>query len=521
MMVRSLFAAAFAGMLVSPASAQEDPALSAVRSCYSAPFQLTAEQRTLLCDAVAVQGADPGLALERLDRALLKIEGPSPAHAMLLGMRASALLTVAGEDEGLRAFTAALRDYPDMPPILAGAVSELTFTAHADKAADYCIRLAQAAPQIARSLPDYFYSELARRLAASGEHERNARLVDALAAIDYVAVSPASASLFARNLVDNAVRRGDLPAAREALRTMRDPGAMVSMLADEGYRELWPDIPFAEEGAREEVLREWITALGAAARDDRSIGGGVIRALVAHHGPRPVIEGYEPVLLSVLAQEHDTSRLFDFAFWVSPLASAHLIEGDVAGAEKLYRLAVDAMSKLDSAARFNAEANLALMLVNVGRAAEALEQIDRTIAALQAMDQANRALLPMHAVRVRSLFALGRGGEAWSSLERLRQGADADIRTYVTTMLRIGRDDEARDAIVAHLNKPERYGDAIAMLQPSFAAYRTPDEVELEELIEALATDPAVLAALEGKGRVFAWEPVRFERFDLPDLSDD
>ena len=161
------------------------------------------------------------------------------------------------------------------------------------------------------------------------------------------------------------------------------------------------------------------------------------------------------------------------------------------------------------------------MLVNVGRAAEALEQIDRTIAALQAMDQANRALLPMHAVRVRSLFALGRGGEAWSSLERLRQGADADIRTYVTTMLRIGRYDEARDAIVVHLNKPERYGDAIAMLQPSFAAYRTPDEVELEELIEALATDPAVLAALEGKGRVFAWEPVRFERFDLPDLSDD
>ena len=497
--------------------------MDAARLCYATTPDLTAEQRTLFCDALAVSPQEPALRLARIERALAAIDQRSPANAMLLGTRGSLLVGMGREDDAVRAFDEALRKYPGLPPLLLQAGQALTYTDHAGDAARHWTELAKVAPELAERIEPSDLSTLIDRLRLLGRNAELRSLAAAFEAANLAADNDLLASALADELFAEARERGNVVEMRRLLPNIRNPESMRAMLADLSLRPIWSDVPWSAEERREAIVRDWISALAQERVGDDPVSGPALSALVRHLGPEPVLARFEPELLRFFdspAHPTDPAALrlrAMYAFWVAPLANAHVIAGNEAAAERLYRRAIAFYTPFDSATRLNAEANLALFLVDRGRHGEALAIVEPAIDALEANQGMNIALLQMHAVRARALKGLDRWGEAWSSMELLRRHADRAWEVYFHSLVQLDLIEEAREALVARLRSVQ-FSDALRTLQPGIAAFETPSAVDRARKIADLAEDERVRAALEGKGRLLGRNTVALDGFDLQSL---
>jgi len=497
-----------------------DPARADARECQNAPVALPPDQHVLLCAALTGP-MEPQLRLARIEAALERIKGPSTENAMLTGARVQALLALKREEEALREVRVAMQRYPRLPPLWMQATSAFTYTEYTAEAADFWVALAGFNPDAARRVPGYHWRVIRERLSTQGKPDKVLALARALEAIRYDGGSEASRSGLAEELFDAAVATGDWARAEELLPRISDPAKRGQISVDARTERLWDDVNWTDQQARAAVLRRWIEGLGEAARNDPDQGGRFIAAAVAYSDPGPVLAAYEPVLRAAMQDGAARTGDFGFAYWLAPLANAHAIAGDDAGAEALYRDALAFFSTLDNPVRLNVSANLALFLQARGRNEEALALIDSSIAELQRVGGLDGALLQMHGVRVRALAGLGREPEAWRSLELLRQNRATAPEVYLQALLGLGRYDEARDLLIELLRGQDGAMRAVAFLQPPAAPFRPPHDVAPDDAMARLRNDPLVLEALQGRGRILALEPVRIEPLELPELSPD
>jgi len=495
-----------------------DPARAAAQACAQAPFVLSAEQRSLMCTALTGP-MEPQLRLTRIEEALNRIEGPSAANAALSGARLLALVELGRRADALRETRLAMQRYPQLPPLWFQATNMFAFTEYTADAADFWIELARFNPDMARTVSGYNWRAVRNRLSAQGKPDKVRALAAALEAIGYDGDSEADRSALAEELFDEAVALGSWTRARELLPRLSDRAKLAEIAAEARTRRLWDDMAWSRAEGRDAAVRRWLEGLGAAARDDGDLGARFIALAVAHIGPEPVLAAYEPVLRA--AMQRSGARLDDFGltFWLGPMATAHAASGDDAAAEALLRDAIAFFAPLNNPVRLNASANLAQFLQLRGRNAEALELIDAAIAELQRMGGVDMALLQMHGVRARALARLDREPEAWRSVELLRQSRASVPEVYLGTLLALGRYEEARDVLVEQLRSATQYKGAVLFLQPPITAFRPPLEVVEQDWVERLRRDPAVLHALEGKGRILELDPVRVGPMELPPLT--
>src|SRR5690606_35973690 len=205
-----VFLAALSGGAPARAQGVPDPSMDAARLCYATTPDLTAEQRTLFCDALAVSPQEPALRLVRIERALAGIDQRSPANAMLLGTRGALLVGIGREDDAARAFDEALRKYPGLPPLLLHAGQALTYTDHAGDAARHWTELAKVAPELAERIEPSDLSTLIDRLRLLGRNAELRSLAAAFEAANLTADNDLLASALADELFAEARERGNL-----------------------------------------------------------------------------------------------------------------------------------------------------------------------------------------------------------------------------------------------------------------------------------------------------------------------
>lgn len=505
-----------------PASAQEAITSEEVAEQMCAAFaaQLNSEQHEAFCALLDVDPLNHSLALTRLDQAMELIPVPSPTNALLHTFRAAILLRLDNEAEAAKVFSDAIDIYRGFPPLLFSAVNALGYTAYAGDAADYWVDLAEVDPEGARRIEGAVLSSIIQQLESRSDYNRIGALVDALDAIDYDGNDPIAKVTVAEMVVDQAIYRADLARAREHLPDVLSPSGMEYILTDLEYRALWEDVPWSDPDQREAVIANWLNALAERARYDRATGGTFLLLAGGHVDPAVLVEAYRPQMMRAFAFEADDPNvLYDYAYWVAPMANAQWNSGDLAGAEETYQVALDAFTRLKNPARFNAGANFAKLLVDTGRLEEGLAMMEETIAELEAMDSSNLALLPMHAVRARALHGLGRHDEAEAALRLVTDQAVANPELALTTLLFLGQEREARDLIIERLESSINYRDAINYLQPDISGYRTPSAAANDALVDILRGNRRVMRALERRGRMLEQGPIRLEGYTPPPID--
>ena len=501
------------------AAAQEadGPAFMEDAVCYALPLALEPALRDRFCDATTGQ-LPLTERLGRLEAVIGELPASNPASAMARAMKAQILVALGRRDEALADIRATMRAFPRLPVLWIGAIEVFAFTEHAGAAADFWIELADFNPAAARAIEDYYWITLGPQLGSTGQWAKEKELAAALESIGYDGGSEAGRSLLAEVLFHAAMERGNLAGARVQLERISDPDSLLDILRNQRLSAVWEQNPWSDPSRRAPILRRWVDDLGRAATADGLQAGIFIRTVASHAGPDQVTAAYEPVLRAQMAKGAAGLEDFDFSFWLSPLATAHVIAGRPERADALYRDAVGYFATLDSPVRLNATSNYALVLQRQGRNAEAVPLIDESIEALDAAGGINGALLQMHAVRVLALEGLGRSREAEESLRVLAANRTVSFPSYVDTLLALGRYREARTALVEIL-EGNNYMLGVRLLQPSFAAFESPFDRDVRERRTRLAQDRRVRRALQGKGRVLGYEPVRLDPIALPDLA--
>jgi hypothetical protein len=156
----------------------------------------------------------------------------------------------------------------------------------------------------------------------------------------------------------------------------------------------------------------------------------------------------------------------------------------------------------------NPVANRGNLLVEQGRFAEGLTELDRSIraSARWGSDVNLNALRAMHLLRACALSELGRGATEISSTAAVQESG----RPLLVAKLALCHDDigAARAALIGGLSDKARRGDIIEALQPSeHAPFPSAYSRTMLERWNRLRADPALLAALAPYGRILP-EPV-------------
>ncbi|ABC63652.1 hypothetical protein [Erythrobacter litoralis] len=469
----------------------------------------------------ALLQTDQAKKLTALETVLADLRKPSGAYAFVAGERARTLAGVGRDDEARAEFEHLIETYPQTLPLRMLAIDALSFGSEAVAAARLWMELAATEPQAARLLDGYTLDAVSGNLEAIGRLDTQAALFLALERIGYDPGSAARASGMNYAIFTNAAEdpeREDV--ARAALAKVADPSALQSIRADAQYSAFWPAIDMSPETLTERVA-DYVGQIGrdAATTRDGATGGVFLRQAVAYGDPQAVLARYGNELERAFAASADAGNApLGFAFWVSPIAKAHLVNGQANKADALYRQAIRAFSGMDSTIKLNASANYAQFLLESGRLQEALETIEPAIAELDEREMALNARAQMLAVKVRALHLLGRLSDEEPALKAFETLARDLPALYAQTMMQIGRFDAAQRAIATNL-RGSNYRLALGYLQPSFAAHLSPSERRDEGLKGQLRYDPVIVRLLKEKGRIETYEPVRIELEQWPDIT--
>ena len=527
-MKRSFYIAVLAGSLFAslPDASKAQPsgaetALSVANAEPELPAPLEAllganERRFRPAIRRIIEDPDANQAIKDIDALMLSLNVNSPMQLFLQTYKAQRIVESGRVEEGEAAFRELMAEYPELLVIKLSAIHSLGYTTAADTAARLWIETAARHPEAARAVGGYTLGAVAGNLEARSQVD----LRDALfLALDNIGYDPGTASL--RNqmqialFTNAAADSGREDQAREALAKITNPGQLINIAAQRRFQTYWSEIdtkPASLEGKTEALLDAMKNDFVAAGNG--TAAGAFLSHAVSFTEAEAAANAYTPVLDRIMEQgEQSAYSMYDAMFWVAPLARAWEAGGSPERANSLYEKALRSFGNSRGVNRLNVSANYAVHLLENERPRKALEYIEPAIADLEASDSALTALPPMHAVRLRAYHQLGQSEQATASRQNLEANKSALLEIYIDTMLAIGEEAAAKDALLAELRSADP-SDAIAYLQLPLNRLMQPARVAAESAKEQLRQDPEVARALSAVGRVVDVSPVSVTGFD-------
>lgn len=447
-----------------------------------------------------VGGGQPEEVLPALDALLLRLNEPSQFRGYVQFLRASIL---SGGSRGLDAVAAideSIRLLPGYSGPLIVAADVYTYADRPGSAADFLMRASQIDPEIVRQIDDYQIGSLARRLAAVKDHRRLGMLSTRLLEIGWTGTGLQSKSDLAIEAIRLKVKSGDLAAARALLPDVLDPRELYTMLSENLYQPLWPDI---EKWAGPKLERQWRAYLFEArgrfaATNNPEATKDYVTALVAAGRDDVMIQDVLPLFSGKIDPDE-----MDLVFVVPSLAGALAREGRWQDVARLFQSAEAIWPLENQPNALNVFANHARFLLFEGRPAEALVVMDKAIAAAKKWGGSvnSDAIAAMHSYRYCMLQELGRQAEAGFSMAMAiaQQGVETTLEMHLCA----GNMDAARQTLLGALSREDDQGKVIRFMHaPIDGPYRSSYGAKLRQRRNQLRADPILLREVRKYGRI-------------------
>lgn len=416
-------------------------------------------------------------------------------------LRSAILMASNRGDEAKAAADESVRLLPGYSGPLLQAFDVYAYSDRPGDGADYLLRASELDPDAVKKIDDYDIGNLIHRLAANREEKRLDAVAAKLLAIGWTGEQIDSRSDLASYAMKYRVSNGDLAGARALIPELIVPAETYAFLADNRYRELWPDL---EKWAGPRLERQWtvyldesrarysaskdvehllpyVTALESAGQDDLVIS----ETLPLYDGKLDLIADQDLITVAVhLGDALSRSGRWDDLYHVFDRA------------EQVWSSDVDANG-------LNLIANRARFLLYQDKPDQAVAVMDQAIEKAKKWGaQVNSdAVSEMHLYRACALHRLGRDADAAVSVAAAMQLAD--VGSLVDLYLCLGREDAARSTIIKAFAQEDSRSSAIRMLQvPSKAPCKSNYCAEMLERWTRLRADPQILAELRKYGRV-------------------
>ena len=340
------------------------------------PFQIaTLEEQPLvprLADAVAMIRSDPKGSLAATDALLAQLHKPTQFRGSVQLARAMAFAATQQFERAVPAIDEAIRLQPTSPvPKLFGALI-FTFTGDPGRAADLWLAASRENPDLARTQDAYSTMALLGRLDDSGDRRRadlvRVRLID-------IGYPDASDHVLA--VIRSRMKDGNIKGAQELIPSLVKPVEFASLLSDNKFRSLWPNI---EAWAGAQLEGQWQSYLETAKRrweSSRSFDAAVAyaRALNQVDDQATIIAEFEPAL----ATEPSLADSQYAQFLVASVGSALIATGRTDYGFQLFERFAGFWPYASDVRGLNVESNWAKQELEQGHYIEAGKRIDAVI----------------------------------------------------------------------------------------------------------------------------------------------
>lgn len=438
--------------------------------------------------------------LEALDEILNRLTRPNRLRGLAQFLRGLALL---GEERALPAREALEESIRLLPgysgPLIVASSAEI-YSDRPDRAVDYLLRASRIDPEIVRQIPDYELWNILERLE-TGPHRR--QLASRLFEIGWLGESLSRRSSLARTVIEARVEDGDLNGARNMIPHLASPMQVRSLLMQNAYRELWPDL---EEWAGPRQARLWplyLTELRERwqASNDLEMARPYLLALAAANRHHTIVDEFLPLFSSP-----DPQQDYQLIWVAAPLAQSLAQLGRWDEIEALFASALERWPTGADANALNLLANRGSMRYSRGDFEGAVADFRLALAdpAAATGEVSATALNSIHHYLACSLHELGRDVEGVASVARIL--ALGSAVSTASLHLCHGRYEAARTALLAGLTDEAERAGVIQFVQlANGPPLPSRHERLMRERIDALRVDPGLLAEVEKYGRVLPY----------------
>jgi tetratricopeptide (TPR) repeat protein len=438
-----------------------------------------------------------------LDAALVKLREPTPLRGFVQYARAGALMQLSRWAEATDAIEESIRLLPDYSaPLITGSMVH-AYSNRAGIAADYLIRASFADPVSVRTIDDYEFDNIVRRLTNDGETRRIEALSERLIAIGWVGTTLRGRSSVVRDAIKRRVDAKDFEGARQLIPKIIVPDHARELLVSNAYAAIWPDID-RWAGTRLEKL--WPIYLGEArarwsASKDSASAQDYINALEHAGHDRTIIREFAPQF-----DRLDAKKDYDLMYVAGRVADALARQRRWAEGIRLFEAAQMAWPLGEDANALNIIANRAKFELYQGKYGDALAHMDRAIAeALKRGAEINtNALASMHQIRACILAELGRPREASTAAAIAATFQTPDRTAHM--QLCIGNQVGAKKTLLSALEDSAKRQHALELMQMPGIELPPGDYGDrLRARYAHLKADPNLLSAVARYGRILPY----------------
>jgi tetratricopeptide (TPR) repeat protein len=321
--------------------------------------------------------------------------------------------------------------------------------------------------------------------------------------IGWLGTRVGSQSGLAVEAIKQRVHVGDLAGARAFIPKLLVPGHSYSLLMQNEYRALWPDI---ETWAGRRLEQQWTMYLNEArarwtASRNAQASLDYLSALIAARHYKAAVRDVLPLL-----DKPDKQQDYDLIFAVNSLAKALAHLGRWKDGESLFERAQSLWPITDDANALNITANYAVFLLREGRASEGLKRLDESLGQARRWgpEVGKRAVASMYHYRACMLHELGRDAEAGVSMAMA--AADETPASVAELQLCLGNPQAAKKALIAGLaNEATRAGVIDFVQLPAEDPLPSEYSKKMRTQFDVLRTDSELLQAVAQYGRVLPW----------------
>jgi tetratricopeptide (TPR) repeat protein len=452
---------------------------------------------------IARSAADPTALLEAGDKALAKLPAPTKFRGLVQLMRAGALSALNRQLDALDAVQESVRLLPEYSAPLIGASSIYAYLNRPGEGADYLVRAIDIDPQTVRTVDDYEIGNLMLRLKGVRDERRIRMVSDRLLEIGWLGTRLGSRSGLAVEAIKRRANQADLDGARALVPKLLVPNHSYSLLMDNQYQALWPDI---ETWAGSKLERQWtiyLTEARARWATSKSAQSSqdYLSALIAARHYKTAVRDLLP-----LFEKPDRLQDYDLIFAVNSMAETLARLDRWKDADAQFAHAQTVWPIKEQANALNIAANYARFLLFEGRSEEGLTRMNEALAEARRWGPVVNlnAVAAMHHYRACMLHQLGRDAEAGASMAAAVAG---ESPTSVASLhLCLGDAQAAKKALIAGLENEELRDEIIGFVQlPSDDPLPSDYARAMRARMDALRTDPDLLKAIAKYGRVVPW----------------
>ncbi|MFL6760221.1 hypothetical protein [Sphingomonas sp.] len=470
---------------------------------------MTAKEQQLFSDFIQDRlvklDPDQRQDISSLDIMLAKDSEPTQFRGYLQLLRSAILLDANRGDEAKSAVDESVRLLPGYSGPLLQAFEVYAYSDRPGEAADYLLRASEIDPDAVKKIDDYDIGNLTHRLSVNRERNRLDAVAAKLLAIGWTGKQIEGRSNLAILAIKRRVADGDIAGARSLVPELVVPDQTYALLADNRYRDLWPDL---EKWAGPRLERQWAIYLDEA-RARYSASKDIEHIIPYVEALRSA--GKDELLISetlpLFSRKIDVVRDQDLISVSISLAAALSRTGQWSDLQSMFDRAEQVWPTDSQPNALNLIANQARFLLYQDRPNDAVKLMDQAIERTRKWGDVinSDATATMHLYRACALHRLGRDADAAISTAAAMTLADVD--SIVSLELCLGKEDAARGILVKALAAEENRTAAIGMLQmqaspPCKSGYCA----DMRQRWTQLQSDPQVLSELRKYGRVLPFK---------------